>query len=343
MATLSSTVTGPARHDTADRGIVRWLMAVTGLVAFMVLLGGVTRLTESGLSMVDWHPVTGWLPPLTDAAWAEEFAKYQTSPEFQKVNSFFTVADFKTIFWFEYLHRLLGRLIGVAFAVPFLWFLYQGRVAPALKPKLWLLLVLGGLQGVMGWYMVKSGLVDVPAVSQYRLAAHLGLAFLIFGYLIWLILGLVRPVSGRFKPLAIVVFAVVAIQILSGALVAGLDAGFIYNTWPLIDGALIPGDIFSNPAFFPGAFEDHRLVQFNHRMIAYLIAVLVAVYWWRHRVAGKGATALAVITLFQIAAGIVTLLVLPFVPAWLAVFHQAGGLALFGIAVFTVHQDRVSA
>ena len=325
----------------ADQGVIRWLMVVTGLVGFMVLLGGVTRLTESGLSMVDWRPITGWLPPLNDAQWAEEFAKYQTSPEFQKVNSFFNVDDFKTIFWLEYLHRLLGRILGLAFAVPFFWFLIKGRIAPALKPQLWVLLFLGGAQGFMGWYMVQSGLVDIPAVSQYRLAAHLGLAFLIFGYLLWLILSMARPVEGRLRPFALGVLGLISLQILSGAFVAGLDAGFTYNTWPAIDDAFIPPDIFSNPPFWPGVFEDIRQVQFTHRMLAYTIGLTVLIYWLIHRHnGGRPVHWLAGLTLYQIVIGIVTVLYLPYVPAWLAVFHQGGGLALFGAAVWVLHQHR---
>jgi cytochrome c oxidase assembly protein subunit 15 len=336
-------VTGTAHGLTLDNRnrIVRWLSVVAALLVVMVLLGGVTRLTESGLSIVDWRPVTGVLPPLSDAGWQAEFDKYKTSPEFAKKNSDFTVADFKTIFWFEYLHRLLGRLIGVAFAVPFLWMLWRGQIPGPLKPRLWLLLGLGALQGFLGWYMVKSGLVDQPYVSQYRLAAHLGLAFAIFGYIVWLILDLTRPGRGPLSRPTAALAALIFLQILVGAFVAGLDAGFIYNTWPAMDeGRVIPPDIYSNPPFWPGAFEDQRVVQFNHRMLAYLIAALVAAWWWRHRAAGAPAHLLAAATGFQVVSGIVTVLVLPYVPAWLAVFHQAGGLALFAAALVALHEVR---
>ncbi|MGE0668195.1 MAG: COX15/CtaA family protein [Sphingomonadales bacterium] len=321
--------------------IVRWLVVVAALIFVMVVLGGVTRLTESGLSIVEWRPVTGTLPPLSEQAWQAEFDKYRTSPEFAKKNSDFTVADFKTIFWFEYLHRLLGRLIGAAFALPFFWMLWRGRIPGPLKPHLWLLLGLGALQGFMGWYMVKSGLVDRPDVSQYRLAAHLGIAFAIYGYIVWLVLGLRQPRTGRPAPFTAVLLALIALQILAGAFVAGIDAGFIYNTWPAMDeGRFIPPDIWSNPPLWSGMFEDHRIVQFNHRMIAYLITVLVGVWWWLNREKGAPAHFLAVATLFQVAAGIVTLLVLPYVPAWLAVFHQAGGLVLFTAAIYALHRGR---
>jgi heme a synthase len=336
-------MTGNAENSVADTGtIVRWLTIVAALTGFMVLLGGVTRLTESGLSMVDWNPVTGWLPPLTDAGWAAEFTKYQRSPQFQQVNNFFTVADFKTIFWFEYLHRLLGRIIGVSFAFPFFWWLLKKKIPSSLTLHLWIIVGLIGVQGYMGIYMVRSGLIDEPSVSQYRLAAHLGLAFIIFGYLIWLILGLIRPIAGRLGGFTIGLTGLIFLQILGGALVAGLDAGFIYNTWPLIDEAIISPDILTNPPFWPGLFEDTRLVQFNHRMIAYLIAGLVVLYWWRHRGEGRAVNGLALVMLYQMVAGILTVLYLPYIPAWLAVFHQAGGLALFGVTVWNLHQIRRS-
>ncbi|MEN3973590.1 COX15/CtaA family protein [Emcibacter sp. SYSU 3D8] len=321
--------------------IIRWLIAVAALIVIMVLLGGVTRLTESGLSIVEWRPVTGTLPPLSDSAWQAEFDKYKTSPEFQKKNSDFTVADFKTIFWFEYLHRLLGRLIGLAFAVPFFWMLWRGQIPGPLKPRLWLLLGLGGLQGFMGWYMVASGLVDRPDVSQYRLAAHLGIAFGIYGYMVWLIFGLLRPAPGRLAPFCGVLTGLIFLQILAGAFVAGIDAGFIYNTWPAMDnGRFIPAGIWTDPPLWPGMFEDHRIVQFNHRMLAYLITLLVGVWWWFNREKGAPAHLLALATLFQVVAGIVTVLVLPYVPAWLAVFHQAGGLALLTASLYALHRVR---
>ncbi len=321
--------------------IVRWLVTVAALIFIMVLLGGVTRLTESGLSIVEWRPVTGTLPPLSDQAWQAEFDKYKTSPEFQKKNSDFGIADFKTIFWFEYLHRLLGRLIGVVFAVPFFWMLWRRQIPRPLKPPLWLLLGLGALQGFMGWYMVKSGLVDRPDVSQYRLAAHLGIAFAIYGGIVWLVFGLLRPQQGRTTPFGRALTVLIFLQILAGAFVAGIDAGFIYNTWPAMDnGYVIPPGIWTAPPLWPGLFEDHRIVQCNHRMLAYLITLLVGAWWWLNR--GKGAPAhlLALATLFQVLAGIVTVLILPYVPAWLAVFHQAGGLVLFTAALNALHRVR---
>ncbi|MFN3232150.1 MAG: COX15/CtaA family protein [Alphaproteobacteria bacterium] len=324
----------PEARPTANPAIVRWLGCVAILVFAMIMLGGVTRLTESGLSMVEWRPVTGWLPPMTEQAWQAELDKYRATPEYRYKNAGFSVEDFKTIFWFEYLHRLLGRLIGVAFALPFFWFLARKAVPRPLKPHLWILLALGGAQGVLGWYMVKSGLVDQPAVSQYRLAAHLGLAFFIYGYIVWLVLNLKQKVPGWPYAGALVLMGLVYLQVLSGAFVAGLDAGFIYNTWPAIDGAVIPPDILTNPPFWPGVFEDHRTVQFMHRMMAYAITLYVALWWLRNRGDGWTVHAVGLATVYQVLAGIVTLLYLPYVPAWLAVFHQAGAVVLLTTVIY---------
>ncbi len=321
-------------YANPDPAITRWLTLMAVLIFAMILLGGVTRLTESGLSMTDWRPVTGWLPPLTEQAWQEELDKYRQTPEYRYKNQGFSVDEFKTIFWFEYLHRLLGRFIGLAFAVPFFWFLAKGRVHSALKPHLWLLLGLGAAQGVLGWYMVKSGLVDRPAVSQYRLAAHLGLAFAIYGYIVWLIANLRQRIEGLPYAGLVVLTGIVYLQILSGAFVAGLDAGFIYNTWPAIDGAVIPPDILTNPPFWQGVFEDHRTVQFTHRMIAYVIALYAGLWWVRNRREGWVVHAVGLATLYQVLAGIVTVIYLPYVPAWLAVFHQAGAVVLLTTLVW---------
>lgn len=321
--------------------IVRWLAVVAAMIFVMVVLGGVTRLTESGLSIVEWKPVTGVVPPLTDQSWQAEFDEYKTSPEFEKKNSDFTVSDFKTIYWFEYLHRLLGRMIGLALIVPFAWFLWRRRIPGPLQPRLWAVMGLIALQGFMGWYMVESGLVDQPRVSQYRLAAHLGLAFILYGYIVWIILSLLKPLPGRLAPFNRLLTALIFLQILLGAFVAGTHAGFIYNTWPAMDnGHIIPPDIWSNPPLWQGAFDDLRIVQFNHRMMAYLVAVLVGIWWWLNRKRGTPAHLLAAATLFQVCAGIVTVLILPYVPAWLAVFHQAGGLILFTAALYAMHRVR---
>jgi len=321
-----------------SKSIAIWLGAVAALLFAMVVLGGVTRLTESGLSMVDWHPVTGWLPPLSDAAWQAEFSKYKTSPEYVKENSWMSVVDFKAIFWFEFLHRLLGRLIGVAFALPFFWFLARKQVPKALSPKLWLLLAFGGLQGALGWYMVKSGLVDRPDVSHFRLAAHLGLAFLIYGFILWLIFGLIQPEEGGLDPLAVAIIGMTYVQILSGALVAGLDAGFIYNTWPLIDGHFFVTGPYDYQGFWQNVLEDRKVVQFDHRMGAYIVTGATALLWWRRRGDGPPAHLLAGATLFQVVLGIAALIAV--VPISLGALHQAGALILFSAALYAAFRLR---
>src|SRR5689334_20033592 len=239
-----------ARGTESPRAVAAWLFTCCALVFAMVVVGGVTRLTHSGLSIVEWQPIVGTLPPLTEAAWQEAFVKYQATPEFRHVNHAMDVAAFKGIFWWEYFHRLLGRLIGVAFFVPLAWFALRRRVPASLVPALVAILALGALQGAMGWYMVQSGLVDDPRVSQLRLTAHLGLAFLIFGAMFWTALSLLRadraPDPASTRPLARFAFALTAllfVMVLAGGLVAGIRAGFAYNTFPLMNGALVPPEI----------------------------------------------------------------------------------------------------
>ena len=231
--------------DVQRRAIRAWLIAVATLIFVMVIVGGATRLTESGLSIVEWKPVTGTLPPLSDAEWQAEFAKYQAIPQYQ-LNRGMTLADFKTIYWWEWTHRFLGRFIGAAFLLPFLWFLWRGWIEPGLRARLWIIFGLGALQGAIGWWMVTSGLAGRVDVSQYRLATHLTLACVIYAAIVWTAVVLhPAPRSWmappRVRVSAVILLALVLVQIYLGALVAGLDAGLIYNTWPLIDGHLVPG------------------------------------------------------------------------------------------------------
>jgi cytochrome c oxidase assembly protein subunit 15 len=329
--------------------IVVWLLSVCGLIFFMIILGGVTRLTESGLSMVNWRPVTGWLPPLDAVAWEQVFSDYQKSPEYRKVNAGMTVGEFKSIFWLEYLHRLLGRLVGLAFFVPMMVFALKRWIRGALLAKVIGLFILGGLQGVLGWYMVKSGLVDRPDVSQYRLAAHLGLALVILGAIQWVVLDLLRPVPAPgdnrgLKFAAWALLGLVSVTIISGAFVAGLDAGHVYNTFPLMDGALIPeglGDL--SPAYL-NVFENITTVQFDHRVLAIGVLVAVGIFWWRaipaplapsQRLAVRALAAVAVI---QVGLGISTLLLV--VPVPLAALHQAGAVTLLAVTVWLAHELR---
>jgi len=247
--------------DSRSRAISAWLFAIAALVFAMIVLGGVTRLTKSGLSMVNWHPVTGWLPPLDAAGWEKVFADYRQYPEYKKINAGMTLDEFKGIFWYEYLHRLLGRLIGLAFLVPMVAFMAKGWITRALAPKIVGLFILGAMQGVLGWYMVKSGMIDRPDVSQYRLAAHLSLALLIFAALLWVGMDLRRPDPAAASPPGLRrggwgLLALIAVTALSGAFVAGLDAGFVYNTFPLMDGALAPKGMFDLTPAYLNFFEN---------------------------------------------------------------------------------------
>lgn len=314
----------------AERRVGRWLLACCALVFAMVLLGGLTRLTESGLSIVEWKPVTGVLPPLSEAAWSAEFDKYRATPEYQKVNAGMSLQAFQRIWWMEYSHRLLGRLIGVAFLAPFLWFLARGQVPARLRVHLWLVFLLGGAQGAVGWYMVKSGLVDRPDVSQYRLAAHLGLALLIYVYMLRLALDLLRPVTRRAAATAgWLVLALVFVQALIGALVAGLDAGLHYNTFPLMDGAFVPPGLLLEQPWWLNLFENPITVQFAHRVGAYVVTVAVLWFCWRSRHPLRGWLLAALV--LQMALGIATLLLV--VPLPLAWAHQAGAVVLLTAAV----------
>ncbi|NQV82151.1 MAG: COX15/CtaA family protein, partial [Alphaproteobacteria bacterium] len=235
--------------NRASEPIGWWLLGVCGLIFAMVVLGGVTRLTDSGLSIVDWRPLMGVLPPLDDETWRALFERYQAYPEYQKINVGMSLAGFKSIFWFEYAHRALGRIIGVAFLVPFLFFAFTGRVERALVPRMVSLFVLGALQGLLGWFMVKSGLVDRPDVSQYRLTAHLGLAVLIYGVMLWTALSVLAPVPvapnrAALRKVLRLLVPWVFLVVLSGGFVAGTDAGFAYNTFPLMDGRFVPLGLF---------------------------------------------------------------------------------------------------
>ena len=320
------------------------------MVFVMVVLGGVTRLTQSGLSMVEWHPVSGWLPPTSEAAWRETFRNYQQFPEFRELNFTMDLAEFKKIFWLEYLHRLWGRLIGVAFFVPLVYFLARRRVDWRLGAKLGALFVLGGLQGGLGWYMVKSGLVERPDVSQYRLSAHLGAALVIYGYMLWVALGILFPEPqappGRrvLWRSSLAVLALIFVTVLSGAFVAGTDAGFSYNTFPLMAGQWVPDGLFDVDPLFLNFFENITTIQFEHRLLAEALFAVIAVFWIKTRGAAPTARArravdgLATMAVVQIALGISTLLLV--VPVALAAAHQAGALVLYSLAVWLVHELR---
>jgi len=328
--------------DPHHRIIRLWLYSVALLIFAMVLVGGATRLTESGLSIVEWKPVTGTVPPLSESAWQAEFDKYKTIPQFQQRNSAMTLDEFKTIFWWEWTHRLMGRVIGAAFLLPFLFFLARGRIG-SLRGRLWGIFALGALQGAVGWWMVASGLTQRTEVSQYRLATHLMLALIIFASIVWTLRRMsARPqpvVPGRLKVSAVAVLALTFVQLYFGALVAGLRAGRVYNTWPEIDGAFIPSAArlwFEEP-WWRNLFDNTLTVQFEHRMTAYallILAVLHAIDAMRSRAGTAvigGAWSLVAAIILQAALGILTLL--HQVPIDLALAHQATAIVVLTLAV----------
>lgn len=335
-------------NNDSRRRVARWLLTCCALVFLMVILGGVTRLTGSGLSMVDWRPVTGVLPPLSDDAWQRTFEMYQQTPEFLEKNSRMDLAGFKGIFWLEYLHRLLGRVIGIVFIVPFLVFAWRGDIKRREYPKYLAMFLLGGLQGLLGWYMVKSGLVDNPAVSQYRLTAHLMAAFLIFAYMFWVALSLIYPPqAARPHPWyrrTLALTALIVVTVISGGFVAGLKAGKLYNTFPMMGDYWVPPGLMALDPWWINFFENVATVQFDHRLLAITTFVLVFVYWWRMPKAElpararKGVNALLHTAVLQVVLGIATLLLV--VPIALAAAHQATAMLLFTVAIYLCHAMR---
>lgn len=317
---------------------------MAALIALMVLVGGATRLTESGLSIVEWKPVTGTLPPLGEAQWTEAFEAYKKIPQYRELNAGMSLGEFKTIFWWEWSHRLLGRVIGAAYLLPFLWFLWRGVLGADLKRRLWLIFGLGALQGGVGWWMVASGLSQRTEVSQYRLATHLVLALLIFAAIVWTLRRLVeRPpsiVSARLRMSGVALLVLTFVQLYLGALVAGLRAGKIYNTWPEIDGAFIPSAarLFFEEPWWRNLFDNTLTVQFEHRMTAYALlalAILHAIDAVRSRAGAavvNGAVWLAAAMTLQATLGIFTLLYQ--VPIDLALGHQAVAILVLTLAVF---------
>jgi cytochrome c oxidase assembly protein subunit 15 len=335
-------------NQSRNRRVAAWLLICCGLVFALVVLGGVTRLTGSGLSIVEWKPVSGVLPPLSDQAWNESFEQYRQSPEFRNINSHMDIHDFKGIFWLEYLHRLLGRTIGVVFLLPFFVFLWKGYIHKRELPKYLLMFVLGGLQGVLGWYMVKSGLVDNPHVSQYRLVAHLVAAFLIYAYMFWVALSLLHPPQGgarhRWFRRTVALTALIALTIVSGGFVAGLKAGKIFNTFPMMGDYWLPPGMLSQSPIWKNLFENLATVQFDHRILALSTFILICVYWFASRRAelparvSKGINALLHTAVLQVVLGISTLLLI--VPTVLAASHQAIAMLLFTLALYLCHELR---
>ncbi|BDD05762.1 COX15/CtaA family protein [Aureibacter tunicatorum] len=331
------------------RPIIIWLFIGAALVFAMVVIGGITRLTHSGLSMVDWNLISGAIPPLSEGQWLNTFEQYQKFPEFQKLNYNFTLDDFKQIFWWEYLHRLLGRIIGIVFLIPYFYFLFKNKIDSKLNRKLLLILALGAFQGFMGWYMVKSGLVDVPYVSHYRLAAHLITALITFVAIIWTAFGLMfhgRNTRGSFdrsliRMTRIFIFALF-IQIIYGAFVAGLKAGFVYNTFPLMGDSWMPEAVTALNPLYLNFIKGLAGVQFAHRIIAYLVFALGIVIFFKGKSSDlgktqKGGLASMIIMLnIQLLLGISALIFK--VPVTLGVLHQVGAFMLVFFAIFFYHR-----
>jgi len=340
-----------AGQASSNRAIRIWLFTVAALIALMVLVGGATRLTESGLSITEWKPVTGALPPLNPSEWERAFEAYKLIPQYKSLNAGMTLSEFKTIFWWEWSHRLLGRVIGMVYLLPFLFFLWRVGMSGELKRRLWLIFGLGALQGAVGWWMVASGLSERTEVSQYRLATHLVLALLIFAAIVWTLRRLgERPqfaVPARLKITSAVLLALTFVQLYLGALVAGLRAGLVYNTWPAIDGAFVPSSArlwFEQP-WWRNLFENTLTVQFEHRMTAYALFLLAAFHAFdavRSRVDRAvvgGALWLVAAVALQATLGILTLL--NQVPIDLALSHQAVAIAVLTLAV--MQAERLAA
>lgn len=345
IAGASNDAAMPARHVRALR---LWLGVLALLIVAMILIGGATRLTDSGLSITEWQPILGAIPPLSEADWQEAFAAYRKIPEYTELKRGMSLDEFKTIYWWEWAHRFLGRLIGAAFFVPFVVFWIAGYIPRALLPRLIGLFLLGGFQGAVGWYMVKSGLIERTDVSQYRLAAHFGIALVILGYTLWLLLGVgERPTSAHARStasVASVLLVLIFVQMMAGALVAGLDAGMGFNTWPLINGAFVPSGLGKASPFYLNLFENPLTVQFNHRMLgcAVVVAALGQVIWLAVKGASQAligsALVLALFAVLQATLGVWTLLLA--VPITLGLAHQAGAIAVFAAALYHVWLAR---
>jgi heme a synthase len=335
----------------APQALAHWLLVCCALLLAMIVVGGVTRLTHSGLSITEWQPIVGTWPPLSEDDWRIAFEKYQATPEYLQVNRGMSLDAFKQIFWWEYSHRVLGRTIGVVFLLPYVWFLLRRRIPEGYALPLFGIFALGGLQGALGWYMVASGLVDDPRVSPLRLTAHLGLAIAIFGAMLWVALSLLQPLRASKAPPAVLrrfayaLCALVFAMILAGGLVAGTRAGFAYNSFPLMNGRWAPRELFALEPWYENFIHNVATVQFVHRALAWLLAASIALFWWRARSAPAAddrarlaASLLLVMLIVQFALGVTTLLLV--VPLPLAAAHQAGAVLLFAAALNAAHALR---
>lgn len=331
------------RNPVRPRAIANWLFAVAALIVLMVMVGGITRLTESGLSITEWKPVSGALPPLSEAAWIAEFEKYKRIPEYQQLNQGMTLAGFKAIFFWEYLHRLIGRLIGVAFALPLLWFAVRRAIPRGYGWRLTGLLLLGGLQGVIGWWMVTSGLADRTDVSHFRLAAHLLLALFILAALVWTAFDLralardpgAKP--ARLTGVAVVVGAILFVQLVFGAFTAGLNAGLVTDQWPLMNGKFFPSEVLGVRPFLDAVLNDPAMIHWVHRWWAWVTVAALIVLARRAKAMGCRRAAIAIHIAFglQILLGIAT--VMSGVEIHTAVLHQTVGALVVAATAWGAH------
>jgi cytochrome c oxidase assembly protein subunit 15 len=344
----------PGRPAPRDRLVAAWLFLCAAMILAMVVIGGITRLTESGLSITEWKPLTGVIPPMTQAEWEASFALYRQIPEYQLLNKGMSLTDYKAIYWWEFIHRFWGRLIGIVFAVPLAIFLLRRRIGRELAPWLVVLFGLGAVQGALGWYMVASGLTQRTDVSQYRLAAHFGLAVALYGAVLWTALGLVRPAPDephegvRLRPWLMGALGLIAVTMIAGAFVAGLNAGFLYNEFPWMGEGLVPPDYnHAGAPFWANAFENPAAAQLHHRILALASVASVLALWWGSRrlqvsPAARAALAwFAAVAVAQLALGVLTLLLV--VPIPLAALHQAGALALLGLGLWALLELRAPA
>jgi len=319
------------------RAVAAWLFVCAAVTFAVIVVGGLTRLTESGLSITEWQPLIGVLPPLSQADWDALYDKYQATPQFKLAYGMITMEGFKNIFWLEYWHRLLGRVIGLVFLLPFLWFLVRRKLPKSLALQLAGIFVLGALQGALGWYMVQSGLVDEPRVSHFRLAAHFGLALLIFAGELWIALGLLSEKTlSKVKAFPLLVLVLIFLMALSGAMVAGLRAGHAYNTFPLMNGHVIPPETFMLEPWWRNFLWNVATVQLVHRSFFWLLLVLIPVLWWRN----MNVATHHLLGMFILQAGLGIGTLLNSVPIGLASAHQAGAVLLLSAALWTLHRVR---
>ncbi len=331
-----------------NKKVIYWLLTGCVLIFVMVVVGGITRLTHSGLSISNYKLISGTLPPMNEAEWHEAFDLYKQYPEYQKLNNHFELEDFKDIYFWEWLHRFIGRMIGLVFLIPFCYFLVTKQLSKSTMIKSIILMALGGFQGFLGWWMVKSGLVDRPDVSHFRLAAHLITAFITFAYTFWVALDLMFPerktIDKKFRNLMRWGLAVLLLQIVYGAFVAGLDAGFIHNHWPLMnEGKLIHETVYIElQPVYKNFIEGKSGVQFVHRTLAYIVAIFIMILWYKAKrmdltvYQNKGVNAMFAMVGVQFFIGVLTIMLA--VPVWLGVLHQVGAFFLLTAMTFTLHR-----